>query len=103
LPSITQAKYTPTPQQLPKGALLVGILEIPTLRKDTIDMSKRAIHSDQEGEYEEALLLYTQCIEKLDILLAKDDNSYYQDLYNKKRQEYSERAKILRDRSALKN
>jgi hypothetical protein len=95
-------KWEKTPE-MPKAAININIVEIPKVREETINLSNKAIEKDEKGEYQEALVLYSQSIEKLDILIAKDDNPFYQDLYNKKRNEYNERALMISERIALKN
>ena len=82
-------------KQMPKGSLMVNIYDIPKIRKESIELSKLATQSDNEGRYDECLILYKQCLEKLDILVAKDDNAYYQDLYKKKINEYKSRINMV--------
>jgi len=74
-----------------------------TIRKEAIESSTQAVCHDNDGDFEEAIKLYTNAVEKLNLLSKIDDNKYNAEIYHKKANEYSERISVLKKGGGVKH
>ena len=76
-------------------------MDLNNLRNEIKEIASKAIQYDKLDEYEEAQEYYNKAANKLNLLIKYDESPNNQEVYMKKAKEYSDRAKILKEKSAV--